>query len=188
MTHQQSIGKSQVHLTPKPIIDALGPFDTDPCAATERPFDCADVNYTESDDGLAQPWRGFVWLNPPYDRRIIGDWMQRLADHGDGIALVHARVETKWFQIAWRNASTILLARDRIKFLDASGTQQEFNSGAPIALIGFGDRALKRLRDSGIRGRLVTAWEHIAPILGWGLVAMLAAAAAIMSGAGGGGA
>lgn len=188
MSHQQSIGKSQTHLTPRAIIDALGPFDTDPCAASTRPFDCAAVNYTEADNGLTQPWRGFAWMNPPFDRRVIGDWMQRLAEHNDGIALVHARVETRWFQIAWRHASAILFASDRVRFLDASGEQQEFNSGAPVALIGFGDRALQRLRDSGIRGRLVTASEYIAPILGWGLVAMLAAAAAIMSGAGGGGA
>ena len=100
MTHQQSIGKSQIHLTPRSIIDALGPFDIGPCAASTRPFDCADVNYTESDDGLAQPWRGFVWMNPPYDRRGIGAWMHRIAEHGDDIALVHARTETKWFQIA----------------------------------------------------------------------------------------
>ena len=188
MTHQQSIGKSQTHLTPRHLIDALGPFDMDPCAATQRPFDCAAVNYTIDDDGLSKRWSGFVWMNPTYDRRGIGAWMQRLDEHQDGIALVHARVETKWFQIAWRHASGILFANDRIKFLDATGAPQEFNSGAPIALIGFGDRALKRLRDSKIPGHLVTAWETLAPLLGWGLVAALAAAAAIMSGAGGGGA
>jgi hypothetical protein len=96
-THQQSIGKSQTHLTPRSIIDALGPFDTDPSAACSRPFDCANVNYTIDDDGLSKCWQGFVWMNPPFDRRVIGDWMQRLAEHNDGIALVHARVETKWF-------------------------------------------------------------------------------------------
>ncbi len=32
-------------LTPKFIIDALGPFDLDPCACPNpRPFDCALVN------------------------------------------------------------------------------------------------------------------------------------------------
>jgi len=35
-SHQQTIGKSQDHLTPRWIIDALGPFDLDPCAADPR--------------------------------------------------------------------------------------------------------------------------------------------------------
>ncbi len=42
-SHQRTIGASQVHLTPRLIIDALGPFDLDPCSvdpgasATARP-------------------------------------------------------------------------------------------------------------------------------------------------------
>ena len=31
-SHQTTVGKSQVHITPKFIIDALGPFDVDPAA------------------------------------------------------------------------------------------------------------------------------------------------------------
>jgi site-specific DNA-methyltransferase (adenine-specific) len=32
-SHQQCVGKSQIHITPKWIVDRLGPFDLDPCAA-----------------------------------------------------------------------------------------------------------------------------------------------------------
>ncbi|HUZ23794.1 MAG TPA: hypothetical protein VMV07_08510 [Streptosporangiaceae bacterium] len=32
--------------------------------------------YTAADDGLAQPWKGRVWLNPPYGH-VIGQWMAR---------------------------------------------------------------------------------------------------------------
>ena len=32
-SHQRVLGKSQVHITPKRIIEALGPFDCDPAAA-----------------------------------------------------------------------------------------------------------------------------------------------------------
>ena len=57
---------TNVWLTPRNVLDLLGDFDTDPCAATIRPWDCARVNYTVEDNGLILPWKGRVWLNPPY--------------------------------------------------------------------------------------------------------------------------
>jgi hypothetical protein len=53
-------------LTPRFVIDALGPFDLDPCPPKERPWDTARRHFTEADDGLSRPWKGRVWLNPPY--------------------------------------------------------------------------------------------------------------------------
>ena len=47
-SHQKTIGTSQVHLTPRWIIDAWGPLDLDPCAADPRPCDCAKVNLCEA--------------------------------------------------------------------------------------------------------------------------------------------
>ena len=43
-SQQKTIGTSQVHLTPRWIIDALGPCDLDPSAADPQPWDCAQVN------------------------------------------------------------------------------------------------------------------------------------------------
>jgi hypothetical protein len=52
-SHQIYVGKSQVYATPRWILDALGPFDFDPCAITPpRPWDCAKVNIIEAQDGL----------------------------------------------------------------------------------------------------------------------------------------
>ena len=65
-SHQRSVGKSQSWITPKHIIDALGPFDLDPCASDPRPWDCAECNLTTR--GLDLAWYGKVWLNPPFDR------------------------------------------------------------------------------------------------------------------------
>jgi hypothetical protein len=59
-SHQRSVGKSQVHITPRWLLDRLGPFDLDPGAADPRPWDCARVNITERENGLAHPWRGRV--------------------------------------------------------------------------------------------------------------------------------
>ena len=155
-SHQKTVGASQVHLTPRWIIDALGPFDLDPCAADPRPWDCAVENYTESDDGLSQPWFGRVWLNPPFDRYQVGRWVQKLADHGNGIALLHARTETDWFQPIWKQASAILFMRQRIKFCRTDGTEQPANSGAPPVLAAFGDA---KLYLGAIPGTLVYGWR-----------------------------
>jgi hypothetical protein len=161
-SHQSTIGKSQVHLTPKWIIDRLGPFDLDPCAATVRPWDCARVNFTEQMNGLAMGWLGFVWLNPPFDRREVGRWISKLADHGNGIALLHARTETGWFEPIWQRADLILFMADRIHFCRPDGTMQEANSGAPAVLVAFGQEAVKRLRRSGIAGAYVSGWSMAA--------------------------
>lgn len=43
-------------LTPQNILNALGPFDLDPCAPINRPWDMAARHYTVADDGLSKPW------------------------------------------------------------------------------------------------------------------------------------
>jgi hypothetical protein len=76
-SHQTAIGKSQDHITPRWIITRLGPFTTDPCAADPRPWDCAEHNITEAQDGLRRLWLGYTWLNPPFDQRVVGRWIER---------------------------------------------------------------------------------------------------------------
>lgn len=156
-SHQRTVGLSQAHFTPRLIVDALGPFNLDPCAGEPRPWDCAADNYTR--DGLERPWRGLVWLNPPFDRYQVGKWVERLAEHGTGIALLHARTETAWFKPCWQAACGMLFLAQRLKFCDAAGRPQRANSGAPPVLVAFGPDALERLRMSSLKGNLVTQWR-----------------------------
>jgi hypothetical protein len=154
-SHQTSIGKTQIHITPRWIIEALGPFDLDPAAADPRPWDCAAVNYTERDDGLRQPWFGRVWLNPPFDRYVVPFWIRKLARHGCGTALLHARTETDWFEPIWESATAILFMADRLSFHRPDGARQPANSGAPPILVAFGNDDAERLKVSGIPGSFV---------------------------------
>ena len=156
-SHQQTVGRSQTYLTPKFIIDALGPFDLDPCAASVRPWDCAAMNYTETDDGLSKPWHGRVWLNPPFDRYQVSKWVNRLAEHGDGILLVHARTETDWFNTIWKRASAIVFLRKRIHFCREDGTVHPANSGAPVVLASFG--SCESLIHAPLDGIYIREWE-----------------------------
>mgnify|MGYP000856532500 FL=1 len=83
MTMPQRGNSGDVWLTPKHIIDALGKFDLDPCAAPlPRPWETASASFIEADDGLSQEWFGRVWMNPPYGRGI-GAWMKKMADHAN---------------------------------------------------------------------------------------------------------
>lgn len=106
-------GSTNVWLTPKGLIDALGPFDCDPCAAEPRPFDIATVNYTEADNGLSKQWNGFVWCNPPYGP-WVGAWLERMREHGNGIALVFARTDTKAMQTALHAADAVFFLAGRL--------------------------------------------------------------------------
>lgn len=84
---------SEEWFTPPELIKALGEFDLDPCSPVNRPWDTAKKHYTKEVDGL---WEGRVWLNPPYGKETF-KWIERLAHHGDGIALIFARTDTKGF-------------------------------------------------------------------------------------------
>jgi hypothetical protein len=159
-SHQQSIGKSQDHITPRFIIDAVGPFDLDPCAADPRPWDCARINWTTG--GLEREWTGLVYLNPPFHRYEVGAWIAKLAAHGHGIALLHARTETEWFEPIWQHAAAILFLADRLRFHRPDGTRQPANSGAPPILAAFGDEASLRVHRCGLPGALVDRWHNLA--------------------------
>ena len=117
-------------LTPPYIIDDLGPFDLDPCAPIGRPWATAAVHYTVEDNGLWKPWAGRVWLNPPYGNRT-GEWLGRLAQHRNGIALIFARTETEmFFRYVWDRASSVLFIRGRLRFYHADGRVAKANAGA----------------------------------------------------------
>jgi DNA N-6-adenine-methyltransferase (Dam) len=155
-SHQKTVGDSQNWITPKWIIDALGPFDLDPCAADPRPWNCAEDNWATG--GLDRPWQGRVWLNPPFDRYEVGKWIARLAAHGCGTALLHARTEAAWFEPVWRHARGILFMADRLHFHYPDGRRADANSGAPACLVAFGQKDYRKLELSVIPGALVYGW------------------------------
>lgn len=144
-SHQNVRGITDTWLTPREIVDAFGPFDMDPCAAPNpRPWPTAARHITLPENGLAVPWDGLIWLNPPYSE--AGIWLERLAEHGQGIALVFARTETKaWQDVVFPRARSILFLRRRVRFCAVDGSPGKFVGGAPSALVAFGIEASRRL-------------------------------------------
>ena len=134
-------------------------------AATDNHRECVlTLGSHQRTVGLSQnhitPRECFVYLNPPFDRYEVGEWIARLAEHGNGITLLHARTEAGWFEPIWQRAAAILFMADRIKFCRPDGSEQPANSGAPPILAAFGDEAVLRLYRCGIGGALVTRWHN----------------------------
>ncbi len=138
--------------TPKYIIDSLGDFDLDPCAPIEPIYRTAKTMFNKNDDGLTKQWQGRVWLNPPYSRPLIEKFVNRMADHGNGIALLFNRCDSKMFQdVIFKTATAILFLKGRIKFLKKDGCIAG-SPGCGSVLIAFGDDNAEILRTCGIDG------------------------------------
>ena len=155
-SHQSARAETTTWLTPPEIIAALGEFDIDPCAApSPRPWATAARHIELPEDGLAAEWSGRVWLNPPYSFEAW-KWLSKLAEHGQGTALVFARTETAGFvSEVWGKATAVLFIHGRLHFHKADGTRAAANSGAPSVLVAYGQRDADLLRLSKIAGTFI---------------------------------
>lgn len=142
-------------LTPSWIVEALGEFDLDPAGAPGHHLAKRSYTPENDEDGLTLPWEGRVWLNPPYGREQI-PFMERMAEHNHGTALLFAAVETvMWHETIWPRASAVLFPRGRFTFARADGVAAKANSGKPSALIAYGPADARVLRECGIVGQFV---------------------------------
>lgn len=151
---QSKDGTSDIWLTPKYVIYALGPFDLDPCCApSPRPWDTAKRHIELPEDGLSATWEGRVWLNPPYSD--AEPWLAKMAEHKSGTALIFARTETAaWQRHVFTAAHRIFYPAGRIAFCLPDGTQKS-GAGAPSAFISYSPYDTDKLRASGMRGAFV---------------------------------
>ncbi len=121
--------------TPQDFFDkqnAIHGFTLDVCATADN-AKCARY-FTEADDGLAQPWHGVCWMNPPYGR-TIGLWMRKAYEsHLTGatvVCLVPSRTDTRWWH-DYAMKGQIEFIRGRLKFGDAKNS-----APFPSALVVF---------------------------------------------------
>jgi ParB family transcriptional regulator, chromosome partitioning protein len=111
--------------TPRHLIEAarqaLGGIDLDPASSAEaNAVVQAARYYTIADNGLAQPWRGRVWLNPPYSDPL--PWLQALVAHvqssqvAAALALLPCAGSPRWARLAWAQAAGVCLLGQRVQF------------------------------------------------------------------------
>lgn len=123
--------------TPQEFFDQLtwvyGEFTLDPCA-TSANAKCKRF-FTRKDDGLSQPWRGKVFMNPPYGREI-GRWMRKAFEESlKGafvVCLVPARTDTRWWQ-DYAKRGHVHFLRGRLRFGNARNA-----APFPSAIVTFG--------------------------------------------------
>ncbi|CAD2245824.1 DNA N-6-adenine-methyltransferase [Xanthomonas arboricola] len=149
---------TETWLTPPALLKALGPFDLDPATPEGgMPWRTAKRMLKPSDDGLAMAWpkKSFVWLNPPYGRGMDA-WISKAADHGNGVALIFARMETGCMHasvLTHPNASAVVFTKGRLSFCREDGTP---GKACPMGslFVGYGQRAAQRLREAVREGHI----------------------------------
>lgn len=106
------------------VVAAMGAIDLDPCADPGRAIP-ATAHFVQDDDGLSQPWRGRVYMNPPYGREI-GDWTEKLVTEfeyrnvAEAVALVPGRIDTVWYRgLTERASATVCHVAGRLRFSEA---------------------------------------------------------------------
>ena len=92
-------------------------------------------------DGLAVPWRGTAFVNPPYGRDV-DKWLEKALGEISSenceraIFLLHARTDTRWFhEYVLGDASNLYFVRGRIRFRRPDGPGA--NSPVPSIIIVF---------------------------------------------------
>jgi phage N-6-adenine-methyltransferase len=133
---------SDDYWTPKWLFDALGvEFDIDvacpPGGASHTP---CKAFYTQETDGLASPWVGNVWMNPPYSKAT--PWVARFMEHRQGICLVPF-ARSAWANKLWDDCDGVLMMPSTFKFDQGSIFMETM-------LAGYGKSNIEAMKQSGL--------------------------------------
>lgn len=136
VSHQLlNASKSNEYYTPIELLDSarevMGGIDLDPASCKEANENVrAKRYYTIDDDGFSKPWRGRLWMNPPYGKdegETEGNqarWVRRICEEyaagnvTEAMVLVNAVPGNKWFHPLWDH--TICFTYRRIHFINSS--------------------------------------------------------------------
>lgn len=155
-THDKKENLSIDWYTPKELFtDMAIEFDLDPCQPEEKiPWIPAKKHYWKKIDGLSQPWAGRVWLNPPYGK-YTGDWLKKMHEHRDGMALVFSRTDCLWYHQYASKCDAILFLKGRVKFVDGLGVTGGGGAGCGSMLLAWGKDCVDSLKGMSHKGHLV---------------------------------
>jgi ParB family chromosome partitioning protein len=157
-------GENEWYTPPEYIAAAhlvLGDIDLDPASSpVANEIVQAKRIFTRQENGLTQEWQGKIWMNPPYEVKLIDQFCDKLHTSvlegrvSEAIVLVNNATETRWFHTLINIAAAVVFPTSRIKFHSPTGVM-----GAPLqgqAFIYIGAR----------QDRFLTAFRSF----GWGAV------------------
>jgi hypothetical protein len=148
--------KTDEHNTPRWLAERItwffGAIGLDPATDASNPVGATQFYAPPYSDGLALPWPGTVYLNPPYGRGIDA-WMIKLVqEYREGrtlaaITLLPARTDTQW----WGRIADypVCFFEGRLKFNDC-----ETAAPFPSALVYLGPDNRRFCRHFSPLGRL----------------------------------
>jgi phage N-6-adenine-methyltransferase len=142
----------------------MGAIDLDP-AATDNQQAASPVKaaryFTLVDDGLAQPWHGRVFMNPPYARGWIDKFTNKfLAEYRagrmlQGVLLTNSATDTKWWANVAGACDAICFLHKRVRFLkveDGKLTPGSSSPSHPHCVSYFGSETTRFAKVFGNRG------------------------------------
>lgn len=122
--------------TPPELFEALGlTFDIDVAAPTGGvPWIPAREHYDKAANGLVQPWRGSVFMNPPFSETRL--WVERWLVHRRGIAIVPTS-RARWFGELWNSEAAICHPTSKPMFQFVHNGERR-NIYMPVVVAAFG--------------------------------------------------
>src|SRR5262249_34004749 len=138
----------------------MGSIDCDPASNKLAQHIVRATEWFDTErNGLRQPWRGNVWLKPPYARGQIDSFIEKLiaeSPHFDqAIVLTDNRTDTLRFRDLCSIGTVAAFTTGRIRFYNERGPGSSPPNGS--AFVYIGDRAeefRKAFSDSCILARL----------------------------------
>ena len=144
--------------TPAEYLEAaryvMGDIDLDPasCAIAQETVKAARF-YSKEQDGLAQPWAGRVWMNPPFESELIRPFVAKLLSEyragavEQAIILTDNATDTSWFHDLSVEALGFCFTKGRIKLRSPLTDSQAPQRGQVFTYLGRSQAGFNRFKE-----------------------------------------
>lgn len=135
--------RSNEWYTPSRVFDALGcEFDLDVACPSDMSFIKVPAKRFIHEKSLELTWDGFIWMNPPFNgKEDKQSWLNKIYEHGNGIALTPDRTSAPWWPVAAKQCDALMFVSGKIKFIKQDGTIGK-NPGTGTTLFAYGKKAV----------------------------------------------